>query len=420
MSKNVLPIAKKISRVYQFVALIILIIYAVIFKLAILGTENKISLHHLSITAPHHFQQYQQGATGTLVIDPLLTLYDDYQQLPHLVKRRLNESTVGLESFHFEDDSELAVLAESISTPMGEKKVWAVFNIDATEWNDESFILIEVVLFALGILIFLTAGIAIKKIAERIAKPFEDCAEKLNCPQSDDFSLIKVSGEASLELINMASSINAYRSRIARALSREKNFTRYISHEIRTPMTVIKGCLSLLKRDLAQPQEKQINRISDAVNEMENLTNVFLLLARQEDLKPNEVDINLAFITDITDLQQHLIAANNNQLTILIDETLKLDAEPLLIETLIKNLTMNAINCTEQGTIIVKVNQSRLSVIDTGIGLDAKPRGYDGFGIGLTLVKDICKRYNWHFSLSNNETGTGCCATVTFQESKRV
>lgn len=52
-------------------------------------------------------------------------------------------------------------------------------------------------------------------------------------------------------------------------------------------------------------------------------------------------------------------------------------------------------------------------MIDTGIGLDNKPRGYEGFGIGLTIVKDICNKYAWQFSLENNKT-QGCIASVKF------
>ncbi|MCV6589189.1 MAG: hypothetical protein OIF57_09190 [Marinobacterium sp.] len=41
-------------------------------------------------------------------------------------------------------------------------------------------------------------------------------------------------------------------------------------------------------------------------------------------------------------------------------------------------------------------------MIDNGVGLSAQARGYEGFGIGLKLVEDICARYNWHFSLTEN------------------
>jgi len=52
-------------------------------------------------------------------------------------------------------------------------------------------------------------------------------------------------------------------------------------------------------------------------------------------------------------------------------------------------------------------------VIDTGVGLGEKARGYEGFGIGLLLVHDICNKYNWRFSLQNNEDA-GCCASILF------
>lgn len=413
MSNNPLPIAKKISRIYQIVALIILLLYGFIFKLTILATENQNSMHLLSITAPYHFQRFEKGEQGTLKIDPLLTLYDEYTNLPHEVKRRLAPNSEGLESFHFEDDSELAVLSQTISSPQGEKLVWAVLNIDATEWSDASFALIEIGLLLIGVIVFLLAGIAIQKIANRLAQPFSDCARLLNQSTNHDFSSISIDGEVSYELANMITAINTYRSRINNALTREKNFTRYISHEIRTPMTVIKGSVSLLHRS-EYASKKQLSRISSAVNEMEQLTNVLLLPARQQDIIEKPVQITQSLIEKITNQHSHLLHANNCSVTTYLSDTVNLFVEPLLLESLINNLLINAINCSENSDIIIKLTKSSLSVIDAGVGLNEKPRGYEGFGVGLTLVQDICQRYSWRFNLIENTNTAGCTATVKF------
>lgn len=413
MSNSPLPIAKKISRVYQVVALIILLLYGFIFKLTILATENQNSMHLLSITAPYHFKRFEQGEQGTLKIDPLLSLYDEYANLPHEVKRRLAPNSEGLESFHFDDDSELAVLSQTISSPQGEKVVWAVLNIDATEWSDTSFVLIEIGLLFIGAVVFLLAGIAIQKIANRLAQPFSDCAKLLKNAANDDFAPISIDGEVSRELANMITAINTYRSRISHAIKREKNFTRYISHEIRTPLTIIKGSVSLLHRS-EYASKKQLSRISSAVNDMAQLTNVLLLLARQHDIIEKPVQITHSLLDKITNQHNHLLQANNCSVKLCLSAPVHIFIEPLLFESLLNNLLINAINCSENSDIIIKLTPSSLSVIDSGIGLNEKPRGYEGFGIGLTLVHDICQRYHWQFKLTENKQSSGCTATVCF------
>ena len=79
----------------------------------------------------------------------------------------------------------------------------------------------------------------------------------------------------------------------------------------------------------------------------------------------------------------------------------------------LQNLLKNAIACSENGRVTLLVNEYQIEVIDDGLGLDTKPRGYEGFGIGLVLVRDICRKYNWQFSLENN-LGKGCTAKVAF------
>lgn len=413
MSNNPLPIAKKISRIYQIVALIILVLYGFIFKLTILATENQNSMHLLSITAPYHFQRYEHGEQGIIKIDPLLTIYDEYAKLPHQVKRRLAPERMGLESFHFEDDSELAVFSQIINSPHGEKNVWALLNIDATEWSDTSFILIEIALLLIGVVVFLIAGIAIQKIAKRLAQPFSDCASLLRKSSNEDFSPVSINGEVSQELANMITAINTYRSRIKHAIKREKSFTRYISHEIRTPMTVIKGSVSLLQRSETANQ-KQLSRITNAVADMEQLTNVLLLLARKQDSIEKPIQLTHALLSKITSQHTHLLEANNCQVNTRITEPVELFIEPLLFESLLNNLLINAINCSENSDIVIELTPRHLNIIDCGIGLNEKPRGYEGFGIGLTLVQDICQRYNWRFELIENKDTAGCTATVYF------
>ena len=79
----------------------------------------------------------------------------------------------------------------------------------------------------------------------------------------------------------------------------------------------------------------------------------------------------------------------------------------------LKNLLKNAINCSVEGKVDLFISPEGVEVIDNGVGLDAKPRGYEGFGIGLNIVRDICEKYHWQFTIKNN-VGDGCTATVIF------
>lgn len=409
MNKTNRPLSSSIKRAYLIVAAVILVCYGLLFKSAILITENKSSMHRLSIAAPHHFLRYQSGETGVIQIDPLLTIYDDYTLLPQMIKRRIEPHWVGIKSFHFDNDSEFAVF----STHINEQQLWAVENIDATEWNDNMFIVLEIIILCVGIVIFIIASIFIVKIAQRIGQPFTELAKKLHHSSSDDFNPIEISQHSSKELTQTVSALNQYRLRIEQDIQREQSFTRYVSHELRTPMTIIKGALSILKRTDNTQVNKQRERIYHALQNMEDLTHTFLTLARDE-TTPESFIINMAFVAQITDQLSHIAQANSTQINVHAFEEFSCEANSVLVSALLKNLLNNALNCTIDGEVIIHFDDNTLRVIDNGSGLTSKPRGYEGFGIGLVIVKDICQKYGWQFDLSDNEA-QGCTALVLFK-----
>ncbi len=401
---------KQISRAYIVAAAVILLCYGVLVKGSILLTENKSSMHRLSITAPHYFKQFEASHMTKIQIDPLLTIYSDYNLLPQNIKRRIEESWVGIAHYDFDDESEFAVYSAKIN---GQNQYWAVESIDVTEWNDTMLFVIDSIVFVIGAFIFVIASLFIKKIAQRLGQPFNELAHQLNTRTSHHSQPLNVTNTQSLELHELLLAINGYRSRIEQAILREQNFTRYVSHELRTPMTVIQGCLSILERQEQPKIQKQQQRIKHALLQMEELTHTFLTLARDEisDLE-HAFEFDAEFINNIIEQLEHLIDANQCRLEVQ-NTPFKCIANKALVAVLLKNILNNAVNCTENGDIMIICNQHKLSVIDSGIGLNKKPRGYDGYGVGLVIVNDICDKYQWQFSLEQNKE-KGCTATVIF------
>ena len=130
------PIRKKIKKIYVVGAATLLCFYALVFNLAILFTEDSANIKRLKIIGEHHFQYYKNGNTGPLKIDPLVTIYDTFESLPSLIKARIAPNWQGEQSYYFEDDLELNLFANQITTPAGITIVYAVERIDAIEIDD--------------------------------------------------------------------------------------------------------------------------------------------------------------------------------------------------------------------------------------------------------------------------------------------
>lgn len=412
------PISQMISRVYYIGGVALLILYSLVFNTAVVLTENLQSERRLEIVAPYHFQHYEQGKTGAIKISSIETIYDDINLLPIPLQRRINEGLDGAESFHLEEDlldiSEYVVFATQVMTPTGKRTVYAVETPDAAEWDDLKFFAVEAAVFVLGFVVLLVIAGFIVRAASKISEPFIQLANRLESITESDFEQIEMDNITSIELAQTLTSLNNYRSRIRELLAREKSFTRYISHELRTPMTVVKGALSILRKQDNEQALKQANRIHQAIEQMEQLTQTFLLLARNENRADPRVEVNRELIEKLKNDIQSKADVNQTQIKFALDKDFVLAAEPLLLHSAIHNILLNAVNSTLSGEVQVNINDCCVEVVDNGVGLKETARGYDGFGVGLLLVKDICEKYHWQFSLTENSSEQGCIAKIDF------
>ena len=92
-------------------------------------------------------------------------------------------------------------------------------------------------------------------------------------------------------IVNLGERLDAF-------ITREHNFTRDASHELRSPLTVINIAADMLlaEQELPAAAKKSVMRIKRAASDMEELTEAFLLLARESD---QEITTERVTINDI-------------------------------------------------------------------------------------------------------------------------
>lgn len=403
---NTKSISQQITRIFALGAAALLVFYAAVFNLSLLYTENATNERRLKLIAPFHAGNMAMSSDSSIQIDPLLTIYKDYSELPHEIRNEYDIHYRGIESIHVEED-EYNIFGFNLNG----NTYYAVEKIDAIEWSDFDFALLELLLFSSGMMIFAYIAWLIFNATRNIAYPFHDLTDQLH--KEDCYSKIDLDVSSSIELADTVAAVNSYREAAKNNIDREKNFTRYISHEFRTPMSVIKGCISILRKQLGTEQ-KQLSSIHDAVLEMETLTNTFLTLSRQQNNQDESTCINEELIESIVNRYRELLNNNQTNLKHQLEVEFYQACDSTLIKACIHNLLNNAINCSLGGNVSLFISPRSITVIDDGVGLAEKPRGYEGFGIGLLLVKDICQRYGWEFNLINNQD-KGCTATITFE-----
>lgn len=231
------------------------------------------------------------------------------------------------------------------------------------------------------------------------------------------------------EVRALAEALARLSSRLRLFIERERRFTRDVSHELRSPITVIRLAADVLAREasLAPWERSNLDRIRRAVRDMEELTEVFLLLARESD-QPLPPGVTVC-VNDIAweeyDRAQHLLAGKAVDVSIAAAGRLQVGASEKVLSTLLGNLIRNAFAYTQAGYVRIHITEGQLLIEDSGSGITSeymtevfKPyvrgtRQGQGHGVGLDIVKRFCDRFHWPIDIQS-EAGHGTRITVRF------
>ena len=188
-------------------------------------------------------------------------------------------------------------------------------------------------------------------------------------------------------------------------------FTSDVSHELRTPLMIVSTSCELLEASpLGMREREQVERIGRAAEEMSDLVQTFLTLARS---KPEEASLaGEATLESVAEDQgkrwEAAIQDKGLRFEYLIED---LDAtlyNHTFLRTVMSNLLRNALHYTDEGWVRLIIGKGGFRIEDSGPGIpsDLQERIFDpfvrgdhargeGLGLGLSLVKRICAHQGW-------------------------
>ncbi len=190
------------------------------------------------------------------------------------------------------------------------------------------------------------------------------------------------------------------------------NFIKDSAHELNTPILVLMTSVSMLKN--GKKPEKMMKYILSSSKQISQVYNDIHFSAFDDLHEKHDEEFNLKslvedsveYFADISITKNITIQSEIDDLNILMDKT--------KAQKLVNNLISNAIKYSNPNNkIIVTLKDSIFSVEDFGIGISKKDqeeifkrykRGSNiegGFGIGLDIVKIICKNYKLELNLES-------------------
>jgi PAS domain S-box-containing protein len=219
-------------------------------------------------------------------------------------------------------------------------------------------------------------------------------------------------------------------------------FLAIVSHELRTPLNAILGYAEMLKEAVyGKINEKQARASDRILSNTQRLLMIVSDLLDQSQIQAGKMTIHLRpfrpaeLLDNLHGVMDKIAIDKNLSLTSELDTSLPytINGDAARLQQILVNLVNNAIKFTEHGSVRMRVFRTdtlhwAMEVRDTGIGIPANEiphifeafrqvdststRKHGGFGLGLTIVKQLANLMGGDVSVSS-VVGSGSTFTVT-------
>ncbi len=204
-----------------------------------------------------------------------------------------------------------------------------------------------------------------------------------------------------------------------------------VAHEINNPLGGILNCLYNIRKGSlpSERQEEYVTYMEDGLRRAQKIVRQLLDFSQQHEPEFSMNDMN-GLVDRVLVLTNHAIAEKRLQLHKVYDDDLPpLFVDPQMIEQVLTNLILNAVQATDEGgSIILQTRVAHecceIDVGDTGSGIDPEVRPHifdpffttkgtgEGTGLGLSVSLGIVERHGGQLTV-DSEVGKGTVFTVS-------
>lgn len=208
---------------------------------------------------------------------------------------------------------------------------------------------------------------------------------------------------------------------IEKLLEQQDIFIKKIMHEMNTPMSIISLNSETLERNIGP--KKEFDSIRASVKTLSSIYGDLSYMVKKESREYKTKKINIIdFISSRIIFFDEMLTIKNIDIDFDFNEEFNININEYEFERIIDNTLSNSIKYSNENSLITifagkENNEYVLSIKDEGIGIDENIDIFEayyqqssnnvGLGLGLTIVKEICDKYNINIEVeSQKEKGT--------------
>ncbi len=274
-----------------------------------------------------------------------------------------------------------------------------------------------------------------------ILRPLEQLAKDAACKKRVEPTVPELTPFA--QLINRmnedaeerVAEIAEEREQVVRAQQSKDEFIANVTHEMNTPLTSIRGFAELLASG-GLDKERAQRAAQTVLTQSERLQSLVASIINYSEIDSEALPV---YEVDASHIARETLAALTPEfrekkvvlLSEIKDNVLLMSRQERVTE-IFGNIIRNAIRYNrEGGSVSVLLTQQEFTVSDTGIGIaqenlerifdrfftvDKSHNGKNGgFGLGLSVVKKLCKKQGWQLTVESKE-GAGSTFRIVFSE----
>jgi signal transduction histidine kinase len=389
-----------------------------------------------------------------------ITQHLDDARLKDIVKNAIAGKQNFLHLFFKKDGKELLAGYTAIDSPVlkGGQQKWVILAMASL--NDALYGLgqIKFILFTLTIGLFSASLLASLYLARCLALPVEelrDYALNLHChhtvaPVPGNFK-IREFNQLGQALEQMVERLKAWAEEVeiswqeAKTANKSKSqFLATTSHELRNPLNIIINCIRLVRDDMCDNREEEMEFLKRADETAIHLLGIINDLLDISKIEAGKLSVSLEpidlqqILKEVINLQSVNIQQKGLQLNIpqQMSEPILVNADPAKLKQVLINIIGNATKFTEDGSITITTEiqqidskcQVIVAVKDTGIGIDppqqqklfrpfvmvddVTTRRFGGTGLGLAISRNLIELMGGSITLESAGLNQGTVVKI--------